>query len=121
MRGSVEFHLADYLDRPIVDLTADRIAEVMAEIESNAERREGSNPENPPGRAAANRIIAVVSAIWRSWDKRHGLPVANPTSRLQQAALKERTTRVGNDEFPGYTDKELEELLGEGGTSDEVA
>jgi hypothetical protein len=27
----------------------------------------------------------------------------------------------GNDEPPGYTDKELEELIGEGGTSDEDA
>jgi hypothetical protein len=27
----------------------------------------------------------------------------------------------GSDEPPGYTDKELEELLGEGGTSDEDA
>jgi integrase len=102
VRGSVELHLADYLDRPLVDLTADVIEEVMNRIEEEAERVGGSNPNNPPGRAAANRIIANVSAIWRSWHKRHGLPVSNPTERLLQRALAPRDNRIDNAELPDW-------------------
>ena len=101
-RGSVELHLADYLDRPLVHLTADAIARVMERIEANTPRRGGSNPDNPAGRAAANRIIANVSAIWRSYDRRYGLPVVNPTTRLQQAALKPRETRIPDAEFADW-------------------
>jgi len=74
----------------------------MERIEKGTVRRGGSNPDNPPGRAAANRIIANVSAIWRSYDKRFGLPVANPTTRLQQAALKPRETRIRDADFPAW-------------------
>ena len=99
IRSSVNVHLVDYTDRPIVELTADTIAKVMADIERTTPRRADSNPDNPPGRAAANRILANISAIWRSWDRRYGLPVVNPTNRLQPAELKERTTRVKDAEF----------------------
>ena len=101
-RGSVELHLAEYLDRPLVDLTADAITRVMERIEADTARRGGSNPDNPPGRAAANRIIANVSAIWRSYDRRYGLPVVNPATRLQQAALKPRETRIPDAEFADW-------------------
>ena len=101
-RGSVELHLADYLDRPLVDLTADAIEEVMRRIERETPRRADASLKNPPGRAAANRIIANVSAIWRSYHKRHGLPVANPTERLMQDALAPRDTRIANDGLPAW-------------------
>lgn len=101
-RGSVNLHLADYLDRPIIELTADVITSVMDRIEANAVRVGGSNPDNPPGRAAANRIISIVSAIWRSYDRRFGLPVPNPTTRLQQAALKPRDTRIPDTGFANW-------------------
>jgi hypothetical protein len=65
-RGSVELYLAEYLDRPLVDRTADAITRVMEQIEAKTVRLDGSNPNNPPGRAAANRIIANVSTIWRA-------------------------------------------------------
>lgn len=99
-RGSVELHLAEYLDRPLTDVTADVISGIMEKIEKGTVRRGGSNPANPPGRAAANRIIANISAIWRSYDKRFGLPVVNPTTRLHQGALEPRETRIADTEFP---------------------
>lgn len=104
-RGSVELHLAEYLDRPLVDLTADAITSVMERIEKETVRRGGSNPANPPGRAAANRIIANLSAIWRSYDRRHGLPMVNPATRLQQAALKPRETRIPDAGFADWYGK----------------
>ncbi|MCW5804395.1 MAG: tyrosine-type recombinase/integrase [Deltaproteobacteria bacterium] len=101
-RIAVEKHLADHLDEPLVDLDADAIEEVMREIEASTPRRAGSNPANPPGRAEANRVISNVSKIWRSWHKRHPLPVACPTDRLTQAALAPRDTRVGNDDLGAW-------------------
>jgi hypothetical protein len=62
----------------------------------------GSNPANPPGRAVANRLLANVSAIWRSYHKRHGLPVSCPVERLTPGALKARDTRIDNHELAGW-------------------
>ena len=73
----------------------------MERIEGTTTRRGGSNPDNPPGRAAANRIIANVSAIWRSYG-RYGLTVLNPAMRRQQAALKPRETRIPDAEFADW-------------------
>jgi integrase len=107
LRGTVELHLADHLDRPLVDLTADALDEVRQRIEDEAERLAGSNPDNPPGRAVANRLLANVSAIWRSWHKRHGLPVTCPVDRLTPGALKARDNRIGNAELPSWHTKVL--------------
>ncbi|MBX3161187.1 MAG: integrase family protein [Deltaproteobacteria bacterium] len=101
-RTSIELHLADWLDRPLVELTADAIEDVMNRIERATSRRADANPENPPGRAEANRVLSKVNSIWRAWNKRHGLPIANPTERLDQRALKPRDTRVANDELPRW-------------------
>lgn len=102
IRGGVELHLAAYLDRPLVELTADVLDDVRTNIEHNAVRMQGSNPDNPPGRAAANHLLAFVSAIWRSWHKRHGLPVACPVDRLTPGALKARDSRIDNAELPEW-------------------
>jgi integrase len=105
LRGAVELHLADWLDRAIVDLTADVLDDVRKAIEHEAERVEGSNPANPPGRAVGNRLLANVSAIWRSYHKRHGLPVACPVDRLHPAALAARDNRIGNHELPDWHER----------------
>jgi integrase len=102
LRGAIEHHLADYLERPLVALTADVLDNVRTSIEEEAERVEGSNPDNPPGRAVANRLLANVSAIWRSWHKRHGIALANPVERLTPGALKARENRISNADLPGW-------------------
>jgi integrase len=102
LRGGVEHHLAKWLDRPLVELTADVLDSVRMSIERDATRILGSNERNPPGRAVANRLLANVSAIWRSYHKRYGLPVANPTERLIQGALEPRENRIDNHELTGW-------------------
>lgn len=102
LRGGIELHLAEWLDRPLVDLTADALDAVRARIERETPRRADSNPANPPGRALANRLLANVSAIWRSYDRRYGLPVACPVRRLTPGALKPRDNRIGNAELPAW-------------------
>lgn len=102
LRISVEKHLAEWLDEPLVSLTADAIEAVMDQIERDTPRRADANPKNPPGRAEANRVLSNVSRIWRSYHRRHGLPIACPTDRLESRALAARETRVGNDELPAW-------------------
>lgn len=99
LRGGIEHHLADWLDRPLVDLTADALDSIRTTIERETARKQGSNERNPPGRAVANRLLANVSAVWRSYHKRYGLPVANPTERLIAGALEPRDNRIANDEI----------------------
>lgn len=107
LRGGIELHLAEWLDEPLVALTADVLDDVRRNIERNAERVAGSNPTNPPGRAAANRLLANVSAIWRSYHKRHGLPVTCPVERLTPGALSARDNRIANDELATWHTKVL--------------
>jgi integrase len=105
LRGCVALHLAAWLDRPLVDLTADVLDAVRARIEKNTTRIQGSNERNPPGRAVANRLLANVSAIWRSYNKRYGLPLANPTERLIPGALEARENRIDNHELKDWHER----------------
>ena len=102
LRGGIELHFKQWLDKPLLDLTADALDDVRTRIEKNTERRADANPNNPPGRALANRLLANVSAIWRSWHRRHGLPVTCPVERLTPGALAARDNRIGNDELPSW-------------------
>lgn len=102
IKSETEHHFAAYLDRPLIAITADVLDDVRRKVEKTTERLAGANPDNPPGRALGNRLIAHIRAIWRSWHKRHGLPIANPAERIESRALKARDTRVMNDDLPGW-------------------
>lgn len=102
MRDEVNRHLAAWLDRPLVALDADALEKITREIEATTPRRSDANPANPPGRAMANRLMRHVSAIWTSWDKRHGLPGASPTRRLTAGALAPRDTRIPDGGFAAW-------------------
>lgn len=104
LRRTIEIHLEPYLDEALVLLTADELDKVRAHIETTT-RRQRTSAVNAPGRATANRLLANVSVVWNSWDKRHGLPVPNPVKRLTPAALKPRSERVSNDELPAWYQK----------------
>ena len=105
LRGGIEHHLASWLDRPLVDLTADVLDSIRSKLERDATRMQGSNERNPPGRAVANRLLANVSTVWRSYHKRYGLPIANPTERLIAGALEARDNRIANHEIKPWHER----------------
>jgi integrase len=102
LRGGIELHFKDWLEKPLVDLDADAIDAVLKHVMKTTERVAGSNEKNKPGRGLANRLLSNISVVWNSYDKRHGLPVPNPCRRLSQGALLARDTRVLNDDMPGW-------------------
>lgn len=102
IRGGVTKHFAVWLDRPLVDLTTDELEAVLKHAEKSAPRVGGSNPDNPPGRALSNHLLAFISTIWRSYHRRYGLPVANPAERLMPGALKPRDSRIAHDGFAAW-------------------
>src|SRR5690606_35986370 len=81
--------LKEWLDRPLVELSAIELQRVVDRILRDTKPRKGSN--NAPGAALANRLIAQVSAIWNAVDKLHELPGRNPARKLTMHSLKPRT------------------------------
>src|SRR5262249_19821094 len=102
LRGGIELHFKEWLDRPLLQLDANAIEKVLKKVMENAERVAGSNAKNAPGRALANRLLSNLGAIWRSYHKRHGLPIVNPCERLTPGALAPREARVDNDDLPSW-------------------
>ncbi len=100
MRTEVPRHLGDWLDEPIIALTADELEKVRKKIESGTTAR--ADAVNKPGVAQANKIIAHVSAIWNALDKLRDLPGKNPATRLFLSALKPREARIADGD--GFTD-----------------
>jgi len=90
-------HLGEWLDRPIVDLTAFELQKVLDRIESKTPAITGA--VNKPGVAQANKIIAHVRVIWGALDTLHDLPVKNPAKRLRESALLARDTRIDKGGF----------------------
>jgi integrase len=97
METEVPRHLGDWLDRPIVELTAAELQKVLDRIERDTPRR--ADAVNKPGAAQANKVLAHVSAIWNALDKLHDLPGRNPAKRLSPSALKPREARIADDGF----------------------
>jgi integrase len=134
LRDAIEKHFAAWLDRPLVTLDTNSIEAVLKKIEATSAKKvhdrrvrlekvareqrlddgtvsrlvSSANPKNPPGRALCNRLIVGLGTVWRSWYKRHGvpvhkgLPVACPTDALQQAALAPRENRIAERDMPDW-------------------
>lgn len=103
LEAEVKKHLADWLDRPILELTAPDLHRLHAEIQRKTERRAGGNPDNLPGAALANRVIRHVRAIWNSLDGQHEFDARNPAAKVEHYQVDARQSRINDDEFaPWY-------------------
>jgi integrase len=90
--SEVRRHLAEWLDRPLLDLTGPDLQSVCDRIERETPARAGA--VNPPGRVQAAKLIGHVSAIWNAADRLHEFPGRNPASRVIPGAIAPRTIRI---------------------------
>lgn len=103
IQDEVARYLADWLDRPLVELTAAGL-----DAACNALMRARSpvvGAVNPPGAATAKRLLAHVSAIWTSTGKLHELPVRNPAKGVTAHVLLPRQERVPDADLPAWLAK----------------
>ncbi len=97
-------YLADYLDRPMTELTGAKLIELHEQIKAKAKRREGTNPRNPKGAPIANRVVTHVSAAWNALNKKleGKLGSWNPAKAVDKDVLKEKRVRVADEDLPDY-------------------
>jgi integrase len=97
-------YLADWLDRPFSELTGAKLIELHQQIKDNAAKREGTNPANDKGAPLANRVIAHVSASWRSLNKKleGKLGSWNPASAVDRDTIKPKRERIQDEDLKSY-------------------
>lgn len=97
-------YLADWLDRPISELTGAKLVELHQQIKDRAAKRVGTNPANDKGAPLANRVIAHVSAAWRSLNKKleGKLGSWNPASAVDKDTIKPKRERIMDEDLPDY-------------------
>ena len=97
-------YLADWLDRPIAELTGQKLIELHEAIKDRAAKRTGTNPANEKGAPLANRVIAHVSASWRSLNKKleGKLGSWNPASAVDKDTIRPKRERILDEDLPGY-------------------
>jgi integrase len=97
-------YLADWLDRPFSELTGAKLIELHQQIKDRAAKRTGTNPANDKGAPLANRVIAHVSAAWRSLNKKleGQLGSWNPASAVDKDTIKPKRERIADEDLPEY-------------------
>jgi len=97
-------YLADWLDRPFAELTGEKLSELHQEIKDRAAKRTGTNPANDKGAPLANRVIAHVSASWRSLNKKleGKLGNWNPASAVDRDIIRPKRERIQDEDLPDY-------------------
>lgn len=105
VEDEVTSHLVDWLERPIVELTALELTKVVAAVLKKTKPRAGT--VNPPGAALAKRLMRHVSAIWESTDALHDLPGKNPACKVTTQGLAPKEARIEPGEFKAWYAKVL--------------
>jgi hypothetical protein len=97
-------YLADWLDRPFSELTGAKLIELHQQIKDRAAKRVGTNPANAKGAPLANRVVAHVSASWRSLNKKleGQLGNWNPASAVDKDTIKPKRERIMDEDLPDY-------------------
>lgn len=97
-------YLADWLDRPFSELTGEKLSELHQQIKNRAAQRAGTNPANDKGAPLANRVIAHVSASWRSLNRKleGKLGNWNPASAVDRDIIRPSRERVQDEDLPDY-------------------
>jgi integrase len=99
VEDEVGMHLAAWLDRPIVELTALELTKLIDEVMVKQKEKPRAGTANAPGAALAKRLVRHVSAIWESTDKLHDLPAKNPAGKVTVAGLAPKKDRIERGGF----------------------
>lgn len=103
MRAEITKYLAAWLDEPLTDITGAKLAKAYQRIMTEAQPRNGSNPDNPKGAPLANRVRSHVSAIWNTANKRmEGKLGWNPAQSVDAHSLKPKRERIATEDLPGW-------------------
>lgn len=100
LEAEIPKYLADWLDKPIAELTGAELDAVCKRLMADTKPRAGS--VNPPGAALTKRLVAQVSAIWNALDRLHELPGRNPAKRITTHALAPKEDRIADADLPGW-------------------
>lgn len=97
-------YLADWLDKPFSEVTGAKLVELHQQIKDRAAKRKGTNPANDKGAPLANRVIAHVSASWRSLNKKleGKLGSWNPASAVDRDIIRPSRERIQDEDLPDY-------------------
>lgn len=100
-------HLANWIDRPIAELTGPVLVELHDRIKAETRARRGSNPQNAKGAPLANRVIRHVSACWNSLNRKleGALGSWNPAKVVDPDVLKPKRERVADEDLPAWWTK----------------
>lgn len=100
-------YLGDWLDRPFSELDGPKLREVKDTIKANAanHKRIGTNEAMEPGAYVSNRVIAHVSASWRSLNRKleGKLGHWNPASSVDKDAYTPKREIVVD--LPAWADR----------------
>lgn len=104
MKKEIEKYLADWLDRPITELTGADLVKLHDRIKASARPREGTNPNNERGAPLANRVIAHVSACWNTLNKKleGKLGGWNPAKSVEKDQLTAKRERIADVDLPDW-------------------
>ncbi len=104
LKKGLPTYLKEWMDKPISQLTGEVLCDLHESIKKKALVRSNMNPDNPPGAALANRIIAQVSACWSTLNKRLGgkLGTWNPARSVERDALKPKRARLSDEVLPDW-------------------
>lgn len=103
IQDEVRRYLADWLDRPLVELTAAALDDACNAL--MAARTPVAGAVNPPGAATSKRLLAHVSAIWTSTGKLHDLPLRSPAKGVTPHVLLPRQERIPDADLPAWLER----------------
>ena len=95
-------YVEDWLDRPISELTGADLVDLHERIKSQAKQR--ANARNEKGAPLANRVIANISVVWNTLNKKleGRLGTWNPAAAVDKDTLKPKRTRISTEALPGW-------------------
>lgn len=100
--GQIERHLADWMDKPLSDISNDMVEQRHQKIADDIAAKGGRYD----GKTTANVTMVTLRVLWRFAARRVALPICPVIIRLQNEdqwfPSQRRTTRVAAEKLPAF-------------------